>query len=142
MININQILFFRVTVILGTLSYLLWVFLPFFDEAWHSSTTLDVLKYDGYDAAIALPSAILWGVVIISILIAFGLFMFWRYARVLFFLMLIASTILVLFAGLRAQTELESFLFDLTNILDGIIIAMCYMSPISDKFKAERCRSD
>lgn len=70
-----------------------------------------------------------------AIAVVIGMFLFWRFARFGFVLLSALTVALVPFDGLVVMTPLEAATFQLTLILDGVIVAMSYLPPIRSEFE-------
>lgn len=85
-------------------------------------------------------SDIALGAVGIPLLIALvvsiiGLYCFWRFARPLTVIVWIIDLILQVFAGPTVDTGLATSLYELASVLNGIILAVIYMTPAKAWFE-------
>lgn len=75
--------------------------------------------------------------IIFSFVISVGLFLFKRWAKTLLLLSYAIGALLLLAFGPYVQTGLVDSLEYLGNILNGIILALVYFSPVSRMFSAK-----
>jgi hypothetical protein len=71
----------------------------------------------------------------IAVTVQIGMFLFWRFARIGYLVSTLAFGLIVLFDGLVVMVPIQASLYDLTLILDGIIIAMSYLQPFKGFFE-------
>lgn len=97
----------------------------------------ELLSTDGYAAAIegGLPLYVL--LVTARLLTMFGLLTFHPAARTLFLFLAIVTVGLSVFSGFRVSAPIEAPFLLLTNIIDGVILALAYYSPASQEFRNE-----
>ena len=75
-------------------------------------------------------------IVLTLLLVAFvGLMLFKNWGRVAFILCGVVGLPYIVFGGPYVSSGLGSFLYDLSNIASGVVLAMMFLSPISDEFK-------
>ena len=75
------------------------------------------------------------GFLAFAIAVLIGMFLFWRFARFGFVCLTALSVVLVPFDGLVVMAPIEASLLQLALILDGVIVAMAYLPPISGQFE-------
>lgn len=132
---------FRTFIVFGSILYLLLLSLNYYGYQWLSNQEMDVLSYVGYKAIINFPNFILWGFVFWWFVAAVGMFLFMRWARMLFFVWVVISTVTTLLGGMHVQTAIEVFLANTGNIIDGAILLMSYTSEVKVKFmKSNECK--
>jgi hypothetical protein len=73
-----------------------------------------------------------------SAAVAVGLFLFWRFARFGFVLICALTLALVPFDGLVVMTPLVAALYDLSLVIDGVVVAMAYLPPVRNEFERSR----
>jgi len=130
----NHNLTFRIFIAVSLFSFVVWILLPLIQMSWYAQPVLDITYYDGYGTLVELPSLIIWAIVLLKIVILIGLAFYIKYARLSFLIYTVTTLILVAFAGVRAQSSIESFMLDLSNLSDGIIVGLVYFSYYRDKF--------
>jgi len=131
---------FQIFVVVSTLSYIVWFYFPYISERLANPLYLEiergVRQYAGLGALLPvhhpLYSGTWFGLWLVASL---GLFFFQNWARHLFLTLYVLCIVLVPFSGFSGQGALESFLGELTTVLDGAILAMAYLSPLADGFK-------
>ena len=69
------------------------------------------------------------------ILSAVGMFFFQNYGRVLFLFMYVLSILMIPFFGITVSAPIESIMFSIGDVLDIVIIALAYFSPLRKYFK-------
>ena len=109
-----------------------WLYVP------TNELAAQLRETDGYAAVIhgGIP---LWALlVVVRALILFGLLSFHRIARLLFLLLTIGSVLMTLFWGYRVTSPLEAPFYYLETLVDGVILALAYYSPVSRRFSAKQ----
>ena len=86
---------------------------------------------------------ILWALAAIGMLaytvaVVVGLFLFCRFARFGFVLVCALTLALVPFDGLVVMTPLVAALYELSLVLDGVVVAMAYLPPVRNEFEHSR----
>jgi hypothetical protein len=130
-LNNNIVKTFRGLIIINVVLYLCSLVLPFFDDAWLVERELDVLSYLGYGAMINLPSVVHWLILLTWFSAVIGMYFFIPLARLVFLILVCVSTILVIVSGMSVMTSVDAFLSDSGNIIDGVILAMAYLSSVA-----------
>jgi len=93
-----------------------------------------VAAADRASGRLALEGVISGGVILAYIVAIIGLYRFWSFARPLFVIVIIVGLILTLSFGPRIQTRPEASFDDAVSVLEGVVIALLYWSPIREKF--------
>ena len=130
----NDNFIFRIIIAISVITFTGWVFLPFVQFVWYPQLIIDITSYDGYGSLVDIPNYIIWAIILLKVIILFGVACYNRTARLLFLVYTLLTLALVAFSGMRAQTSIESFMLDLSNISDGLIIGLAYFSYYRDKF--------
>ncbi len=130
--------FFRGLVILSTFSYLVCVFSPWLIPGCLFAENYDLLAWDGRTAAFTLPAWIERALVALWIAVAVGLWRFNRWARGTFLALTVLSLIMTALGGMDVRLAFEAVLEDAVALIDGVILALAYFSPLKEKF-AKRC---
>ena len=92
---------------------------------------------DGYAATLN-GGLVLWALLLaIRLLLLFGLIAFHPTARVLFLAFVAVSVLLTIFFGYRISTPVEGPFLVLEQIMDGVILALPYYSPVSRSFTTQ-----
>ena len=128
--------FFRGVVLVNLSAFLIWYVLPWFDEPYLSEQTINVLSWYGYEAIINVPPMIGYFLLSAAIVIELGLCFFIRISRPLFLILIIGEILLIPFLGLHVETGISRMLGEFVGVLDGAIIIMIFLPPISEKFSA------
>lgn len=131
---------FQVFVVVSILSYISWFFFPYISERFANPLYLEIedglRQYAGLGALLPVHHPLYFGTWFGLWLIAsLGLFFFQNWARHLFLALYVLSTVLILFSGFSGQGAWENVLSQLTTVMDGAILAMAYLSPLSEAFK-------
>ena len=110
---------------------LAWFYVP--TDVLHA----ELLSTDGFAAVVdgGLPLYVL--LVAARLLILFGLLTFHPAARTLFLFLAIVSVGMSVFWGFRVTAPIEAPFLLLTNIIDGVILALAYYSPASRAFRKD-----
>lgn len=71
------------------------------------------------------------------VLSSIGMLFFYNSARMFFVLLMAISLILTLFSGMMVSIESVAFLGEILSLLDGAILALAYLTPLSEKFSSQ-----
>ena len=126
---------FRYLVVCTTLLYILYWCLPYFDYHWMSNEEIDLANYNTWGAILPNHLIIHWGIFISWVLVSIGLFFFIPIARILFVIMQVTTTVLSLFMGYLILPPFNAALAEVVVLLDGVILAMLYLTSVSTKFE-------
>jgi hypothetical protein len=137
--KMRHIRLFQTLVVISTLSYVLWFFFPHISQWFANDLYRDVAsrlgQYDGLGALLPIHHPLYYVPWFTFWLIAsIGLFFFQNWARYLFLFLYVLSLALAPFSGFSVKGPLESFFGEITAVLDGAILAMAYLSPLSAAF--------
>ena len=69
-----------------------------------------------------------------AIAIQIGMFLLWRFARIGYVCLSALLILTVAFDGLVVMVPAEAALYQLSLIVDGVVIAMAYLQPIASYF--------
>lgn len=125
---------FRSCIVIGTISYICYFFLPY-SYGYLDADTANLLSYSGYGALIKGNEVFMYVIFIAWLACSVGLFIFNNLARTLFFALVIITTAITPMFGASVETAGGTLLIDIANIADGAILAMAYLSPVSNEFK-------
>ncbi len=125
---------FRLLIVIGSCLYLFLIVTPYFDVLLLSEEEKNAFTYLGFKAVIVIPEFIIWGLVFLWFISAFGMFVYFSWARVLFAIWVIISVLSTLVGGLQVNTHIDAFLSYFGNLVDGAILIMAYTSDIRTKF--------
>jgi hypothetical protein len=137
-------LFVAISLALEIGSALAGVYQGAISEDW--KTVLEWSGNGGYSEWLteSVPEQTFFKVVLLIVVVLFlaivvavqiGMFLFWQFARIGYLVSTLAFALLVLFDGLVVMVPIQASLYDLTLILDGIIIAMSYLQPFKGFFE-------
>lgn len=131
----NNIRTFQVLVVASTAIYVFWFFLPYW-PGYLSDGEYRLAEYHGYGALLPVHHVLYYGTWFgLWIISAIGLFFFQNWARHFFLTLTLLGPVLAPFSGFAVQPPID-VLFSTTNVLlDGAILAMAYLSPLSVAFK-------
>jgi hypothetical protein len=126
---------FKRLVIGTTALYVLWLALPWIQDAFVSAEVADALSWYGFGAVLPLPTGIAWLVALLYVPVAIGLCSFSASARWLF----VALTVFVhawsLLGGLRVETALGATMGSIIMLGDGAVITLAFTSPLRERFQ-------
>ncbi len=126
---------YRFCIILGTVTYTAYFFLPY-TYGYLDSDTGNLLSYSGYGAMFQGNAVIEYIIFTAWLMCALGMFFFYKIARTAFVFLLVSTTALVPLFGASVETAGGTLLLDITNITDGFILALAFFSPIRNEFKS------
>jgi hypothetical protein len=93
-----------------------------------------VLSYEKYASLYLMYSIVMYvGYILASI----GMLFLNRVARGAFLLLIIADNMTTLLSGVVVNFEGSALLYSILAMLDGAILALAYLSPLSEKFKSK-----
>ena len=127
--------FFRRLVIGTTAMYVLWLGLPWIQDAYVPTEIADALSWYGFGAVLPLPTGIAWLVALLYVPVAIGLCSFSRSARWLFVALTGFILVWSLFGGLHVETALGATLGSIVTLGDGAIITLAFTSPLQERFQ-------
>ena len=127
---------FRLIILISNASYVLSLFAPYNIPAIYDQSTLDVLGWNGYGANEILLNYGSWVLMGLYLFSALGLLFFINEARFLYFAVIVFDLLLAPFGGLWVQSGIDGMLSYISSLLDGIILYMAFMSPVSHQFKS------
>lgn len=95
-----------------------------------------LMRLDGYGAALNIENKFVYLLVPLGFFLAsVGLFYFKIWSRYLYLLLLLYSWISTLFFGYRIATPIQGFLGMAIGTIDGVIIYLSFLSPLSKEFE-------
>ena len=129
----NPVVLFRTLVVVGTISYIPYLFLPY-TYGYLDSFTGSLLAYSGFNAIVTLPTILGYAMFIGWLVAAVGLFFFYTNALRLFVILVVGSLFLGPLSGIHIETAGGATLLAITCMADGAILALAYFSPVKDEF--------
>ena len=127
---------FKRLVIGTTALYVLWLALPWIQDAFVSTEIADALSWNGFGAVLPLPTGIAWLVALLYVPVAIGLCSFSPSARWLFVALTVFLHIWSPLGGLRVETALGATLGSIVTLGDGAVITLAFTSPLRERFKS------
>lgn len=133
----NNIRLFQIFVVASTAIYIVWFVLPFW-SGYLSEDAHQLTEYSGYGAILPVDHLLYYGTWFgLWLVAALGLFFFQNWARHLYLALSVLNPALAPFSGFVIQPPID-VLFSSTNLLlDGAILAMAYLSPLSAAFNVK-----
>ena len=98
------------------------------------SETQSLLSYSGWNSMFVVPEWVFWVMLLANLAGYIGMFMYKKFFRLLFSLILVVSILLSPIFGMSIITGIEVFFIDASMLLAGIVLALAYFTPINDKF--------
>ncbi|HWV19046.1 MAG TPA: hypothetical protein VNZ68_10775 [Rhodocyclaceae bacterium] len=133
----GRIYIFQRLVIASTAIFLAWSFLPY-APIEHVPEVSELLAWHGYGALIQLPyplAPLLLGFV--KVMSSIGLYFLRPWGRWLLLSLLLINVSLQPFYGLTVGAPLDSFFGSLLGLLDGAILGLAFLSPISEAMRKD-----
>ncbi len=121
-------------VVVSTILYAIWFFLPEFAIQIYDYETIGGLQWNGFGASFQIPPPIAYGFAVLYLVAAFGLVSFRVWGRSLFVATTALSLVLILFSGVSAQGSYGAFISTIISLLDGGIIALAFFSSLRNDF--------
>lgn len=134
----EHIRLFKVLVLASTVAYCVWFFLPHF-PGYLSTDESRLTEYGGYGAVLPVNHALYsntWFVLWLGA--AVGMFLIRAWARRLYLVLAILSVVAAPLSGFSVQTPLDMMLSSVVLLIDGAILALAYLSPLSLAFTRRR----
>ncbi len=103
-----------------------------------SSYSLELMKYGGHGARVAMNHPIIVVLYLIPFVAFFGLYFFKNWGRYLLASFLALVLIGSFFFGVSISGPPETFFGHAASLLDGGIMALAFLSPLRDQFAAPR----
>jgi len=125
---------FRGAVVAGYIAFAAYWFLPYTYTFWAPEES-SLLSYSGYGASLQLPNIVGNFIFAVWTILALGLFYFYRIARSGLIAFILINFLLIPFNGVSVETGVGSLLLGVTQVLDGVIMAMAFYSPLADEFR-------
>jgi hypothetical protein len=122
---------------------ILYIIVSFFSEASlpaelrayeEAQSEASLTRGDFVQLAVAIP------LVIAALLARIGLFFFWRFARPLFLITLIADVLLTPLFGVSIETGWGQMLDQAAVVVSGVVLALIYFSPLRTLY--EKAKED
>jgi hypothetical protein len=130
----NHALLFRSIVFTSAALYVVSYLLPY-ESFERNSAAVNLLRLDGYAAILnftgPLPTL---GVQVLWLVASVGLLHFDNWARYLYLGLTIWALIAAGLYGIRVTSPLESVLGLAVDLLDGVIVALAFLSPLKERF--------
>ena len=131
----NNVRVFHVLVILTFTIYVAWFCFPYL-PSYLSEYEQDLVAHGGYGADLPIDDVLFYGTFFGLVLIAtLGLYFFQNWARHLFLALSLLDLAITPFSGFIVQPPIDGLFFMINLLLDGAILAMAYLSPLSASFK-------
>ena len=134
----NNTRLFQVMVLSSTVFFAVWFFLPFW-SGYLSEDQYRLAEYNGYGAVLPIHHPLFYGAWFCLLLIAaLGLYFFQNWARHLFLALSFLNLAFAPFSGFVVLAPLDALFSATVSLLDGVILAMAYLLPLSTNFKQLR----
>ena len=65
---------------------------------------------------------------------AFGMFLFRKMARTVFLILIVVTTPASVLYGVSVETAGGALMLDVSNIADGMVLALAFFSPVKNEF--------
>jgi hypothetical protein len=130
----SQVQIFRSIVLTSAVLYLVSYFLPY--EVFESNpAAVNLLELDGYAARFNPQSGLFTtGVMSLWLLASMGLLHFDNWARYLYLGLTGWALVAAGLYGIRVTSPLEAMLDLAVAVLDGVILALVFLSPLTENF--------
>lgn len=127
---------FRNLVLLSVALYAVWFCIPYFSVNLYSPETLDAISWAGSDALLSFDSLAIVAFLFLFLyaITSVGLIYFKPWARISFLLLTLSSILTTPLFGIVVLPAIESSIFQVVNILDGVLIAFMYFTSVSNEF--------
>jgi hypothetical protein len=126
---------FRSLIIVYALLMLVSSFVPLLYINTEDPDLWELLQWDGYSATLTLDNSINWAWAVLDFGALAGLYFYWRPARTAFVVLLVLSTAMAAFEGVRVMHPLSIVAGTLMYPLYGALIAISYLTSVANKFE-------
>ena len=127
--------FFSGVVFVSCVLYAAWFFFPIAWPYLYEPETIDILKWSGYGSIINLSGPIPYLIGVAYLVATVGLLLFKNWGRVLFLMLTVVNAASMPLYGIGIQGPYESVIGNIVTVCDGVILAMCYLSSVSNEFQ-------
>lgn len=125
---------FRLLVVSWFVVDVWWFAIPFGAYNRYPEYAHEAFRYSGRGALITPSEDIWWAFLVAEFVVAIGLFGFYNWARHLLFVTTLAHVAIRPLLGLGVSTPFVGMLGHGLVLLNGVILAACYSSPLADAF--------
>lgn len=130
---------FRILIVVSNIAFIMWFFQPYNTAGLYSDEIKQLLGADGYggiDQLLKYSVQTGWGLLVLYVITAIGLFFYLKPARTIFSVLLVLSIFLPLFYGVSVQSNIDATLRVIINMGDAVVWYMAYFSSVSSQFSA------
>jgi hypothetical protein len=141
----NMTLVFRTAVVLSPLLAVAAIAYQELAGNTFSQEWRDLIAWDGYgglffgeeDGELMTPTfLILVGFVLLLLVNQVALFFYWGPSRWIYLSCIVIAFLIYPFVGITVLTPIASSFYYLSMVLDGLILALAFYSPIAEKFSS------
>lgn len=126
---------FRTLVVVSTLLYIAYYFIPYLDHLWLPEDEYRFLTYNGAKSIIEFPNIVFHIIFIAWLITSVGLFLYFNIARKTFVALIIFSILQTPLIGYAAYSPVESLLIYVSNTIDGALLAIMFFTSVNLKFE-------
>lgn len=116
--------------------YVVWFCMPYLSNYIYDTDTLNALSWAGHGAILPRFDILPFAFLLAFGITAIGLVFFKNWARTGFLILTLFSLFYLSGSGLNVQTGFDSFLGYFVNFCDGAILAIAFLTGISNEFEA------
>lgn len=126
---------FQILVIAATACYVVWFLLPYW-PFYLTETEQQMTEVSGYGAVLPVEHPLYYSTwFALWIIAGLGLVFLQNWARHLFLVLSLLGPALAPFSGFVVQPPLDGLFANASALLDGVILAVAYLSPLADSFR-------
>lgn len=130
----NATTLFRGLLVLTTVLFAFWYWMPLYDSSWYSADVHQLLDKDGFGARYAVGGFLTDLIFIVSVLLPLLMYFFIPWARTAFLILCVAYPVFDSALGVRVLAPVEVMLGGWIAAGDGAILALAYFSPVASHF--------
>lgn len=128
----NLIRTFRILVAAATACYVVWFLLPY----GASDLEQRIAEYSGHGAVLPIHHSFYYGAwFTLWLVAALGLVLLHNWGRHLYLALSLLGIVVTPFSGYLIQPPLDTMFSSANLLLDGVVLAMAYLSPVAASFK-------
>jgi len=132
--NERLVSIYRILIVVSTAIFVVFYWLPYFDSPLYTVDMNELRKWDGLDAAVEVTLTVQVGLFAMGLAAPLLMYFFIVGSREIFLLTTLTFAAANIGFGARVLMPLDMFLGGLVNIADGAILAIAYLTSLSERW--------
>jgi hypothetical protein len=125
---------YKSLVLFSYFTYAICFFLPYLDTYIYAQEGLDALSWSGYGSLVMPHEFIGYAFFIAYSITVIGMLYFHSWSKKLFVALTVLSTFFTAIHGFEVLPPIDAVLSYLTNLADGAVIALMYLTSLGKRF--------